>query len=267
MYTVGTALDHVRAILRDMSVEDRREAILRMPQSLRMVLLSFMQGWPSGSPVDQVPAAGAADVLEKKKKRKGPDAPAGAQPCAHVHAISAGGRTRFRVAAKFKGVNFYTREHFAEDVALHHQRTLTRMLVVLFDLEASAPRGWQGVASDACHAVLSEAGTPEGALGLCAYIRLRAHKHLGRHAVVTSPADSLCRTFETHRRLSHARDTSWNALRSEWLQLLQVHTGVSANAAAHHIDSVRRAKLRGEFAATLQDVDRALARRRDRPSG
>lgn len=269
---VGAALDHVRTTLQDMPPEDRRTAILEMSQKSRMILLTFMQGRPTGTLAGKLPATGADDVL---RKRKCPDAPRldleplaeGAQQSAHVHAIQGSGRTRFQATARFRGIRFYTREYFAEDVVLDYQSILTRMLAVLFELEASSPHGWQDLATDACQAVLCDAGTSESALGLRAYVRLRAHRHLARHAAVTSRADSLCRTFEVHRRLHQARGTSWDALRAEWLQLLQVQKGVSVNEATRHIDGFRRAKLRGQLATALQEVDRAVIRRRGWPSG
>lgn len=270
--SLGSALDQVRATLQDMSAGDRREAILEMPQKTRLALVTFMQSRPTGSPADKVPTTLGADT---SKKRKSPDAPGlpvepppeGAQQTAHIRAIRGSGRTRFQASARFRGVRFYTPEHSSEAVAWEHRRILTRLLAVLLDLEASSPQGWQDVAADACRATLSEAGTSEGALGLRAFIFLRAHKHAGRNAWVTSPAESLCRTFEMHRRLCKARDTSWSALRAEWVQLLQLRRDVSASEAARHIDGFRRAKLRGQLAAALQNVDHALIRRKRRPSG
>lgn len=140
------------------------------------------------------------------------------------------------------------------------QRILTRLRAVLFELEASRPEDWHDCAAHSCEKVLNELGASEEALGLRAWVQLRAHRHLGQQIRIASPAGSLRDIFGVHKRLLRARATSWEALRAEWQHLLRLRKGYSENDALRHIEAARCDFLRSRVARALQRVKRALAR-------
>lgn len=251
---IANALENLRAVLQDMLVVERHEAISEMPEDVRMVLLTFMQRELSGTP------------HEACKRRRGSDfqglttsAEKEQQRFAHTHQIRGSHYTRYQATAKFRGMCFYTREHPTEESAVEHQRILTRLLAVLSDLQVRNPEGWQDFAASACHAALSEFRTSEHDLGLRAWVQLRVDRYLGKNATISSGADSLHATFQAHKRLLRARALSWQAVRAEW-HSLQLRKHVPENEAMRHISSARRRALSGRFAHALRTVKHLLCR-------
>merc|ERR1719221_773430 len=159
-------------------------------------------------------------------------------------------------------LRIYTRELPTKEAATEPERILTRLRAVLFELRRRDPQGWQDAAAPACAAVLAEEGTSEDALGLRAWVQMRAAKYLGQQTKVASPAGSLRDILRIHKRLSQARAASWEALRSEWVQLLRLRKGIAEDQAAWHIDATRCRVLRGRLVSAVQRVRRALAQRR-----
>merc|ERR1711871_701479 len=97
-----------------------------------------------------------------------------------------------------------------------------------------------------CTQVLIENGTSAQELGLIAFVSMQAPKWLGKTCTVMSPVMSLTEAFQVHARLRLASQISWDAFRTEWVQLMQY---------TRHI----RAKMRSE-AEALAIADEARKR-------
>merc|ERR1712137_1074953 len=71
-----------------------------------------------------------------------------------------------------------------------------------------------------CSEVLLESGASALELGLTAFVSLQAPQWLGKQCTIMSPVMSFTEALHVHARLRRARQTSWEALRAEWVELM-----------------------------------------------
>lgn len=252
---ITAALKCLHATLQDMSVDDRRREISEMPIHLQRVLLSFMMHQSTK------PHVTSATPVRKRKSVNAPQhqfSLSASRP-ARVCAKRSSRATRYQATTKFKALRLYTREHATREAAREHQNILTQLRGSLSKLERRDPCGWMDAAGEVAEAVLVQHGTTEAALGLRAFVDLRASRHLGQHRQVSSQASSVSEACAAYKRLLHGRAGSWDAFRAEWLHQLQARrTKLSKAEALQHIDEARRAALRGRAGRAVEGIKHAL---------
>jgi len=263
---VAAALECLRGALQDLPAEERRRSILELPPQLRAALLTFMQRQQAAILPSRTKLAAASQTSCKSRSQPADtnlqhSEPAARRTAALISPLQGVVHTRFQVHTQFLDLRIYTREFSTMEAAVRAQEIVTQLRDTLFNLEAHSPASWQDDAPAACAGVLTQWGTSDEALGLRAWVQLRAHRYLGPRHKISSPVGALCDIFQVHRRLLLARATSWEALRTEWEHLLRMEKGLSEKEATRHIDGVRREALRGRLAHALQRLRHALARR------
>lgn len=263
------ALDHLRIVLQDMPPADRHRSISELPKRARAEMLLFMQRRCATSQFNAADAAEtsswvtdtAAQCRTVKYQHAGAAQPREAIICRIPGVLY----TRYQATTQFMDLRIYSREFPTKQQAMEHQHILTKLRRLLFELEARDPKGWHDLAPEACEHLLAACGTSEQALGLRAWVQLRAHRFLGQRMRIASAAGALHDIFAVHKRLVTARATSWEALRAEWLQLRCSHKGISQQQALVHIEGARRAALGQRLALATRRVEQVLLRRLGEP--
>jgi len=106
---------------------------------------------------------------------------------------------------------------------------------------------------------LSAAGTSWEKLGLSIFVQMRATEWLSAAHVITSPVMPLTEAVSLRSRLLEARCSSWEALRTEWVTLMQSRKkAVSLKDAEALADRARAETLEQRLVHTLQQVERAV---------
>merc|ERR1712139_336622 len=163
-----------------------------------------------------------------------------------------------------KALRLYTREQATLEAAIEHQIVLVQIKQALTTRIAGKEQLWDGHndAFQVCQAVLQENGTSEAELGLRAWVHIRAPRWLGSRCRIGSMATDLASALAVHSRLLHAKATSWEALRAEWVHLVQIRKHVSLMEAEATVDSYRHATLRENLTRALLGVERIQAKQK-----
>lgn len=249
-------------------MEERRRSISEMPSHVQGVLLAFMQemqassrGAVAQSNCEKHSGMHGVELLRRRQK-KGLATSRVARICTQTRV----NYTRHQVVTKFRGMRLYTCWCSSREVAVEHQRILTRVRAALFELEARDPEGWLEAAASVAERVLAELGTSADALGLRAFVDLRAARYLGQGVQISSSAVTLHEAFDAYRRLLRGRAASWDVLRAEWLHQLQGRRRHNEDEASRRIDHARRIGLRSRLSQALRGVKLALAGGAGRPT-
>lgn len=239
------ALTSLREVLRSMEVDARRAAIEGFKPHVRVALLAFME--QSGNEVSKRQVARPREVLPIRGS---------------VWTVRRNSMLKFKARVYFGSLCLTTREQTELAMAQRHQAILERVRGAVTIRGAADPEFWED--SDAilhvCRLTMEANYTSEDALGISAFVMLRARQWLGDIRIV-SEATTLSSALATRTRLLNARATSWEALRSEWLALLQgAHrkNKPSRQQAEETVDAARCAVLRRQLLRGVYAVERAL---------
>lgn len=243
------ALASLREALRALDANTRRSAIEAFKPHVRTALLAFMEQAENSAPKRH--AAGPRDAEHGR----------GGMWIVRRHGVQ-----KFKGRVYFGSLCLTTREQIEVGVAQDAQAILQRIRSAVIAEGARDPSFWED--NDAilriCRLTLEANGTSETALGLSACVIMRATQLLGEVRIV-SPASTLSAALLIRVKLMRARATSWEALRQEWVALLQglgrKHP-VSAKRAEEIANSARHAALKGHLLQALRSVERGLQSKR-----
>lgn len=231
-----------------LEVKARRDAIGALQPQVRAALLGFMAQEPSGGLGVKRRVTGTREAAARNK--------------GSLWSAQRGDVRKFKGRICFGFLCLTTREQDDRESALASQAILEQ----LRDAVALASAAKPGVREDeeallhiySC--VLRENGISEAALGLRACVTLRATRWLGETRIVT-PASNLTAALMTRKRLLRARAISWQALRAEWIALLQGlanRSPCSLDRAEAIVDSARSKALKRQLSHAIRAVERTL---------
>lgn len=264
------ALELVRSVLQSMNALQRQSAIVGMPLQTRTKLLVYMehaqQAGNASCNASTGPRSTAGRQQPSKAKRNTNARSASTYGISKVYCGNGLRRTKYQASIHVKALRFYTREHSTIEAAIDHQIVLVQIKQALHARSTDEQQFWDepGRALQACNAVLQLNGTSEGELGLRAWVHIRAPRWLGSNCRIGSTATNLASALEMHARLLRARATSWEALRAEWVQLVQVRRRISYQQAETIVDRHRHASLEEHLTRALVSVERTLLRARQK---
>lgn len=215
---ISTPLRQLRDVLQHMKPDERRVSLQTLPPCVQAGLVLFMEKLQETSakhpPTEVKTSPSCASV-------RNTSAASGITACPKTLTQTAG--SRYKAHAHMKALRFYARSYDNLEMALNHQMILVQIRQSLSQASLENPRFWDDPkkAYQICSAVMDANATSEADLGLCTYIYLRAGHWLVQSRTIISPVMPLWEALQLHSRLLHARATSWQELRTEWVQLMQ----------------------------------------------
>lgn len=239
------ALVTLKETLQSMDLKSRRTAIDSLRPHVRTALLAFMER--ARNSISQGRATGSRE---------------GTRARSSVWVVTRGGMQRFRARVYFGSLCLVTREQLDKGIAMQSQAILERVRAEVAAEAAARPELWEDDEAllQLCRHTLEASCTSEAALGLGAAVTLRATRWLGEERI-SSPVSTLCSAFCTRRRLLRARATSWEALRLEWVALLQGSdrkNPCSPQQAEAIVDAARGNAVRTQLLRSVRSVERVL---------
>lgn len=259
---LNPALESLRVLLQDMSAPDRKAAIQGMPSRVRSALVHFMEKLPNESKAGSLPH----DVLHTSRNNSRParcnsikdshsndEALGSHRECMQRHpghamtGIRRVGAGSYRACIDIKALRMYASAQSNIEGAMEQHKILVQMRQRLAEADAFDFNFWHR-AEDVykmCLDILDSNATSEGKLGLCVFVSLRADRWLGRRYHITSPVLPLSKALTVHSHLLRARQTSWDALREEWVHMMMwkrqsLSAGLSRKEAETLADAARR---------------------------
>jgi hypothetical protein len=129
----------------------------------------------------------------------------------------------YKAQMHIKALRFYATGQANLEVALDRQMILMQLRQALLAASTGNPCLWEDAHAthQICIEVLHANNTSEIDMGLSSYVYLRAGHLLIQNCTIISPVMPLIETLDLHCRLLRARRTSWQALRAEWVELMQ----------------------------------------------
>lgn len=264
MSKVDDALELVRSLMQSMSMLQRQTAILNMVPQVRAKLLAYMErSRQAGSTSCKAGRQSVHDSERSAKaKLKTTVREASTYDISKVYRANASQRLKYQANIHIKALRLYTREQSNLDAAIEHQIVLVQIKQALNARSIDDPEFWDDhrKALQVCEAVLQSNRTSEVELGLRAWVHLRAPRWLGSQCRIGSSVTTLASALQVHGRLLHAKATSWECLRAEWIHLVQVRKQLPLKEAESIVDRSREATLKEQLARALKDVQRILSR-------
>eukprot|EP00747_Dinoflagellata_sp_TGD_P166320 gnl/TRDRNA2_/TRDRNA2_188943_c0_seq1.p1 gnl/TRDRNA2_/TRDRNA2_188943_c0~~gnl/TRDRNA2_/TRDRNA2_188943_c0_seq1.p1 ORF type:complete len:490 (-),score=75.86 gnl/TRDRNA2_/TRDRNA2_188943_c0_seq1:120-1589(-) len=256
------SLEQLRRVLQAMVAARRRAAITDMPSVVSEALLQFMQVRQS-TPVAVTKSQGDT------KQSCGPTGRLHGQSCTtswssgtSVRTIADGRTTVYQAQLRIKHLRFTARTQPNFTTVLEHQMVLVQ---VRNAINAAGDDIWDKPEKfcQIFERCLLDSGLARGDLGITVHIYMRADEWIGRSSAITSPVMPLAVALITHSRLVHARRTSWENLRAEWIPLMRSTRparmrNLSVPEAEAIIDEARSRFVEGRFAQAVRSVERAL---------
>lgn len=264
---LDVALESLRSVLQSMDALQRETIIQGMVPQVRSKLLVYMeQSRQAGNVLRSVGFQAAAIKHHSRKAKPNIAREASIYRLSKVYGGSGPLRMKYQASIHVKALRLYTREQCSVQAAIEHQIVLVQLKQALDAQSIGDPEFWDDhrTVLQVCDAVLSSNETSEAELGLRAWVHIRAPRWLGPRCRISSMATPLAEALEVHALLLHARATSWESLRDEWLHLLQFQKRLSAKEAATIVDRARQATLAENLKRTLNSVERLLCERGQR---
>lgn len=206
-----TALERLRRVLKFMTAEERRSAIVSLPPRMRTALLTFMEHAQTRqeTPTDRKRKADSIHGDENCKSLKGTD----------VRTIQTVYGTRHVAQLRLEHLRFYTCGQPSAEHAARH-----RMIFAHFRnaVEAIGEAIWDDPTRFCLlfEDIVREHNTSKEEMGLGVLVYMRADQWIDRAQAITSPRLPLADAVVLHARLVRACATSWEDLRREWAPLL-----------------------------------------------
>lgn len=249
--TTVIALHRLRAILQAMNVKSRREVCMGMSQVMKKMLARFM----TQSSREVSPDLRSTLTLSARPSRCKPESNA-TSICTRNRARG----TMYQAQMNVKALRLYARPQESLDLAIAHQIQLSHLRYAIAAEEKADPNIWLDVTRmyQICQSVFQEMGTSEIALGLRAFVHIRAQSWLGQSVQITSASTTLCAALDAHARLLTARATSWEVFRAEWIQLMLVKGRLTLMEAEAVADRARQNALQHQVAKALRVAEQAL---------
>lgn len=204
-------LERLRRVLKFMTAEERRSAILSLPPRIRTALLAFMEHVQTTQEAhaDRKRQADSMNGDENRKALKGTD----------VRTIQTVHGTRHVAQLRFEHLRLYTCGQPSAELAARH-----RMIFAHFRnaVETVGKAIWDDPTRFCLlfEDILKQHNTSKEDMGLGVLIYMRADQWIDRAQAITSPRLPLADAVVLHAKLVRACATSWEDLRREWAPLL-----------------------------------------------
>jgi len=216
---INDALGCMRTLLQSMTAAQRLTALEHVTPCVRIALLSFMQKSQS------VPAPNAAapkhtkEILGYKKLNRCKPLPA--QSGVRVTKSSVG--TRYRAHLVIKGLRLYTNTS-SHAAAIEHHIIFVQMREALAAESGKDPCIWTHPEKllGIFNGILADNSTSAIMIDLHVFVYMRGTPFLDKNTYIISPTMQLDQAVPLYARLLRAQCTSWEALRAEWVYLLQL---------------------------------------------
>jgi len=258
------ALTNLRDVLKAMTSQSRSVALVQLPKQVKSALLHVME---KAHPHEIV-------VPKRPEQKSLLQQPARVQrhrshqlPTSGFTGVRALAASQYKAYVDIKALRMYTRATSTIEDSVDLQIVLVQIRHALRAAAAVDSNAWYQPEKlyIICKRVLLSNDTSETQLGLSAIVSLRANQWLGRQCHITSPVLSLAAAFEVQSRLLSARQSSWDALRSEWIALTLQKMRFSrqrlpASVAENVVDAARQKALQGKLAMTIRSAAHALHR-------
>lgn len=236
---VQNALAEMRKLLQSMEAEQRRASIQSLAPNVRAALLTVMQkSKEAGCQVAiEAPKVGGA-LGYRLLNRQSPSADGSG-----VRVIETAAGQKYRAHLVIKGLRFYTTTSTMQIATQHHQLLLKLRNAVAAQTQKSPglltqPKDLLAV----FNSVLAAYGTSANNVGLHVFVYMRGTPWLDHNTYILSPVLQLEAAVVVYAKLVHAQISSWEALRAEWLKLLQAK-GMPPSEAMLIADSARQRAL------------------------
>lgn len=259
--TANDALESMRLLLQSMTAAQRLNAIQSVVPHVRSALLGFMQKPRSAQcatqPSYKVDSTKIAMVFKNIKRGPPQSGRSG------VRVITSAASTKYRAHLVIKGLRLYTNASSYEAAIEHHI-----LFVQMRDVVAKASFGdtvlWTNPAKvlRILEGVLADSNTSHSMIGLQVFIYMRATQWLDKNTYIVSAVMQLPQAVALYSRLLSAQSTSWESLRTEWLQVLKHKQRFQAKKvdAETIVDQARGSTLQHRFKQAEQSVKRLLRR-------
>jgi hypothetical protein len=259
----------MRFVLQSMSPSDRKEAISSLAPRLRLELKRYMEQlchekatWCRGG-------SGFKQQMKMRADKNGLSTKDFSEVAENysikkVYHTNGVKRTKYQANIHVKALRFYTSEQGNFEIAVEYQIILVQLKNALSIAGRKDPDFWSDPkkALSLCETTLRANGTTESQLGLRAWVHMRAPLWLHHRCRIASTATTLAKAFEVHRRLLWARETSWDALRAEWLALMQGgQKRISTQQAEMLADRARHETLKEQLSRTVKIAQRVFDER------
>jgi len=258
---VVAALERLQAVLKYMTVDERRTAIASLAPRVRYVLLVLMEHRPQEG-------ATATKTASKQKKRttaRSTNAKLRASEAKGLDVRTICGAHGHRYVAQLRlgALRLYTREQPSAEVAAQHCAALAHLRNAV---QAAGDIAWKDpdVFNLLLAGTLQQHNISEQDLGLGVFIYMRADQWIDRAQAITSPRLSLVDAVALCARLLRAQATSWESLRQEWAPLLRRTQRARARAltlaeAEHIADQAHQRHVKRRLVVAVQRVEKAIA--------
>lgn len=260
------ALGSMREVLQSCPVHCRRALVQRMDPRLQAALAAFM-----------LEESHCLGMLNKQRGCSSSRLPISCSrslarlPLSGFAGVRATTSTKYKAYMDIKALRMYTGGQPTIADAIHKQAVLSQVRIALQEASSSDGKFWNN-ADKVCNifrAVFAANGMSEQSMDLKVFVSLRADHWLGRKHHITSPLMPLEKAACLHARMLKARDTSWDAFRAIWIQLMVERSQafsigiISAREAAKFADAARQEFAMTQLAKLTRDAMRALKSQSD----
>lgn len=257
---MGAALENMRSLLQSMTAQQRLSAIQNVSSDVRVALLSFMQN-PQNT---QRLASQTGKPAMPAQGRKHMWRPATPAALSGVRTITSSLGTRYRAHLVIRGLRLYINTSDYE-AAIDHHIMLVQMRDAVGAESFNDPCIWTKPEKLLCimTRILTDSNSSETPIELHVFVYMRASPWLDKNTYIVSPVMDLARATSLYAQLLSAHLVSWEALRAEWLQLLQVKQRFQARGLSHTdaetiVDQAREKALLHHFKQAERRVKSAM---------
>lgn len=205
-----TTLRRLQAVLTSVTRDQRRDAILQMPLDVRKALVAYMENPQKTTMMTTRPD----DNVHKTSTRAFPARNIDMRTRKYTFG------TRYQAQLRIKHLRMYGSAQEDIETAIKHQMAFIQLSHAINDASGDV---WNDPDTfcKLFRAVLNQHGTSDTQIGLSVFIFMRADEWIDRSRAITSPVMPLHDALVLQSKLLHARKTSWEALRAEWIPLMQ----------------------------------------------
>lgn len=132
---------------------------------------------------------------------------------------------KYKAHIRIRTLRLYTRSQTDAAMAIENHILLAQIRRAMHESARERPEIWEcpDTMCDIVRAIIAvnDAMGSEEDIGLSVFVSFRAAKWLGKNVTITSPVLDLHAALVLNSRLLCARQTSWSALRAEWIEVMK----------------------------------------------
>jgi len=226
--TLETSCENLRITLQSFTALKRECHVRSLPITVRAMLLKYME---KRAKLQTAVVLADGQTRASTQSSKHNRLRKSAAPCTNVRTIAGNYGNKFKAQLHFKTLRIYTSAQTSLEAAIEHQMILTqiRQAIAAAISRDDAIVDRPAELYELCTDIFEKNRTTESTLGLRALIHMRASKWLGNNCYVITPVMSLKDALRVQTAFVNANRTSWDALRSVWIQTLKQRTGANHN--------------------------------------